>query len=127
MIEKVDESWSTGKSGHWKEYNKSAILIAEGLYVNGRKHGVWKEYYDTGQLMIVESYSNGIKHGNFRAYYPSGQQASEGQFKYGWRQGYFTVYDEDGAPKKPLLFVNDVQVDTITDPKKHELSQKHRN
>ena len=120
---------STEGNGYCKEYNKRAVVIAEGLYVNNRKHGVWREYYDTGQLMIEENYHHGIKHGSFRAFYPSGQQASEGHFKFGWREGYFKVFDETGVAVKFLLFQSDVEVavHTPTELNQDALSQEQRN
>ena len=52
------------RNGKWKEFNKHAILIAEGNYVNNRKHGLWREYYDSdGSLMIEEEYCLDIRHG----------------------------------------------------------------
>lgn len=103
------------KNGKWKEFNKHAVLIAEGIYIDNNKHGLWREYYDhTGTIMIEEHYSHGIMHGRFTSYYPAGQKFSEGEFFNGSREGYFKVYDERGENIRNLLFIDNVQVADIT-------------
>jgi antitoxin component YwqK of YwqJK toxin-antitoxin module len=101
----------TIKNGKWKEFNKHAVLIAEGNYIDNQKHGLWREYYDhTGTLMIEEHYNLGLMHGRFTSFYPDGQKFSEGEFINGAREGYFKVYDERGTNIRNLLFVNDIQI-----------------
>ena len=92
------------KDGRWKEFNKHAVLISVGHYVQGKKQGHWKEFYDTGELMLEENYENGVVHGRFATYHPNGKLLSEGTFQHGSREGYFKVYDEDGNHIKSLLF-----------------------
>src|SRR5688572_33240257 len=77
------------KNGKWKEFNKHAILIAEGNYLQGRKHGHWKEYYDTGEMMIEENYQDDVPQGRYAIYHRNGNLLSEGQFVNGSREGYF--------------------------------------
>lgn len=102
------------RNGKWKEFNKHAVLIAEGCYLNNKKHGLWREYYDSnGSLMIEENYENGIQHGRFASYHPNGQLLSDGQFNNGLRTGQFKIYDEYGTYIKSLLFVNDIEIETI--------------
>jgi antitoxin component YwqK of YwqJK toxin-antitoxin module len=102
------------KNGKWKEFNKHAVLIAEGFYVNNKKHGVWREYYDqTGTLMIEEEYKHGIQHGRYASFHPNGQLFSEGNFLDGLRQGHFKVYDEDGNNIRNLFFVDNRQVEYL--------------
>lgn len=99
------------KNGKWKEFNKHAVLIAEGVYVNNKKHGTWKEYYDhTGTIMIEEDFLYGIQHGRFISYHPNGQVFSHGEFHNGRREGYFRVYDEAGNNIKILFFINNIQI-----------------
>jgi antitoxin component YwqK of YwqJK toxin-antitoxin module len=103
------------KNGKWKEFNKHAVLIAEGHYINNAKHGLWREYYDhTGTIMIEEHHNHGVMHGRFTSYYPGGQKFSEGEFFNGSREGYFKVYDERGQNIRNLLFVNNIQVADIS-------------
>jgi antitoxin component YwqK of YwqJK toxin-antitoxin module len=100
------------KSGKWKEFNKHAVLISEGTYVNNKKHGLWKEYYDhTGAIMIEEMYHNGIPHGRYTCFHPNGRIWSEGHFTHGLRQGYFRLYDEHGNNVRSLLFTNNKQIE----------------
>jgi len=99
------------RHGKWKEFNKHAVLIAEGTYVNGLKHGLWREYYDdSGALLIEESFVYGVQHGRYVAYHPNGQVLSEGEFRNGLREGYFRIYDEDGNNIRNLLFVQNIQI-----------------
>jgi antitoxin component YwqK of YwqJK toxin-antitoxin module len=105
------------KNGKWKEFNKHAVLVSEGEYVNGLKHGIWREYYDdTGALLIEENYKNGIPHGQYRSFYPNGQLCGEGEFINGFREGYFRLYDEQGVNIKNLLFVNNMQINDNNEP-----------
>jgi antitoxin component YwqK of YwqJK toxin-antitoxin module len=102
------------KNGKWKEFNKHAVLVAEGSYVNGKKHGTWREYYDhTGTIMIEEDYEHGVQHGRFVSYHPNGRMLSRGWFCLGSREGYFRVYDEEGQNVRNLLFANNIQVNEI--------------
>jgi len=113
-LSKLDEL----KNGKWKEFNKHAILIAEGCYINNKKHGLWREYYDhTGSIMIEENYQHGIQHGRFASYHPNGSLFSEGQFSNGLREGYFKIYDENGSNVRNLWFVNN---NLIEDIKEHQ-------
>ena len=97
----------TLKQGRWKEFNKHAILIAEGDYLNGKKHGRWREYFDTGELMIEEDFEHGISNGRFVSYHRNGKVLSEGQFENGLRVGEFIVYDESGKRIRSLQFEED--------------------
>lgn len=99
------------RNGKWKEFNKRAVLIAEGNYVNGLKHGVWREYYDdTGSVLIEENFVHGIQHGRYAAFHPNGQVLSEGEFRNGLREGCFRVYDESGNNIRNLLFAQNIKV-----------------
>ena len=105
------------KDGKWIEFNKHAVLIAEGVYVNNLKHGMWREYYDdTGSILIEENYRHGIQHGFYRSFHPNGQMLSEGSFDNGSREGYFRVYDEHGNHIKSILFVHNIKVEDIDEP-----------
>lgn len=102
------------RNGKWKEFNKHAVLIAEGHFVNGKKHGVWREYYDAdGGLMIEECYRHGVSHGRFSSYHPNGQLLSEGEFRNGLREGYFKIYDENGTNIKNIFFSSDYEIENI--------------
>lgn len=104
------------KNGKWKEYNKRGVLIAEGLFLNNKKHGMWREFYDhTGSIMIEENYENGISHGRFASFHPNGKVLSEGNFIMGQRVGYFKIYDEHGNNASNLYFVNDIQIEDTID------------
>jgi antitoxin component YwqK of YwqJK toxin-antitoxin module len=98
------------RDGYWKEYNKSAVLISEGSYLNNVKHGIWNEYYDSGELMIEEHYVHGIKHGRFRTFHRNGNVMSDGIFQNGRCEGFFKAYDENGKIIRKVLFVNDKEV-----------------
>jgi len=92
------------KQGRWKEFNKNAILIAEGQYINGKKEGSWKEYFDSGELMIEEDFVDGIPCGQFVSYHRNGYALSEGQFCKGLRSGEFKIYNASGGHIKSLFF-----------------------
>ena len=108
------------KNGKWKEFNKHAVLIAEGCYVNDRKHGLWREYYDTGELLIEENYINGIQHGRYASYHPNGQVFSEGQYRNGRLEGYFRVYDENGRNIRNLLFINNDEIEETAGDRQYD-------
>jgi antitoxin component YwqK of YwqJK toxin-antitoxin module len=115
MTKFVESKISVARNGKWKEFNKHAVLVAEGQYVNNKKHGTWREYYDhTGTIMIEENYKLGIKHGTFTSYHPDGQIFGQGEFFNGLREGYFRIYDEQRDNVRTLLFINNNQVEDIT-------------
>lgn len=101
------------RNGKWKEFNKQAILVSEGYYVQDIKHGGWKQYYETGELLIEETYEQGILHGRYASYHLNGQLLSEGNYEHGKREGFFEVYDEDGNPVKRILFMNNVLLEEV--------------
>lgn len=114
MIKTMGGKETRVKNGKWKEFNKHAILIAEGMYVNNKKHGTWREYYDhTGSIMIEEDFHYGVQHGRFISYHPNGQIFSQGTFHNGMREGYFRAYDETGKNIKNMLFINNNQIEDI--------------
>ena len=110
MIKTVKTKRKYTRQGYWKEFNKQAVLISEGTFVNNEKHGVWKEYYDTGELMIEEHYVNGMKHGLFRTFHRNGLLMSEGTFRNGLREGYFRLMDERGNEIRAILFIRDTEI-----------------
>lgn len=99
------------RNGKWKEFNKHAILINEGYYVDGIKNGLWRFYYDTGELIIEEHYNLGQKNGSYTSYFRSGGIMSQGQFVNNLREGAFKVYNEAGEVTKIMIFKNDVLVE----------------
>jgi antitoxin component YwqK of YwqJK toxin-antitoxin module len=102
------------KNGKWKEFNKHAVLIAEGYFINGKKHGLWREYYDSdGALMIEENYRHDVSHGRFTSYHPNGVLLSEGEFRNGLREGHFRIYDDNGRNIKNIFFINDREVEGV--------------
>ena len=113
MIRTKEFAKSQIKNGKWKEFNKHAVLISEGNYVNHQKHGVWREYYDTGDIMIMEHYDHGVLHGPFTSYRPGEKVFSQGNYHNGAREGFFTLFDEEGKIIKKLLFINNHQIEDI--------------
>lgn len=101
----------TQKNGKWKEYNKHAVLIAEGFYKNDLKDGCWKYYYETGSPAIEEHYRKGVLHGRYTSYYENGRIMSRGQYELGLREGFFLVYSEHGEHIKTLQFIENIQVE----------------
>lgn len=101
------------KNGKWKEFNKHAVLVSEGIYRDDLKHGLWKQYYESGELLIEETYENGILHGPYAAYHMNGSRLSEGNYQHGRREGHFVVFDEDGRQMKRMLFVNNMMVEEV--------------
>lgn len=102
------------RQGTWVEYNKHAVVIARGSYLDNQKHGLWREYYDTGELMLEENYVQGIAHGRFATFHPNGQACSEGSFVNGQRHGAFRVFDEAGRHVRTMVFEGDVLMEELT-------------
>lgn len=126
MTKIFDKKLAVPKNGKWKEFNKHAVLVSEGYYLNDQKHGQWKEYYETGELLIEEYYKNGIQHGRFVSFYPNGQIFSEGQYYEGSREGCFRIYDEEGNNIKNLFFINNCQIEDIEYKSIHEKQAVNR-
>lgn len=112
------------KNGKWKQFNKNAVLVSEGFYLNNLRHGRWKYFYDTGELAIEEHYLHGKLHGEYRSYHVNGSLMSEGQYANDLREGYFNVYDENHGLVKEMLFVNNILVkEEAVDQKRVPLKQ----
>lgn len=101
------------KNGKWKEFNKHAILISEGFYVNDIRDGLWKFYYDSGELLIEEEYELGKKNGKYNSFFRNGKLMSHGKFSHDLRQGEFKVYNEQGRLTKVLVFKDDALIEEI--------------
>jgi antitoxin component YwqK of YwqJK toxin-antitoxin module len=115
------------RNGKWKEFNKHGVLIAEGVYINDKKHGAWIEYYDySGSKMIEEDYENGVQHGRFISYHPNGQIFSKGQFVNGLREGQFRAYDEFGKNTRTIVFVNNIQIRENADSPGNSENERQR-
>ena len=104
------------KNGKWKEFNKHAVLISEGMYQDDLRHGVWKQYYETGELLIEETYQYGVLHGRFASFHLSGRLLSEGRYQHGLREGYFHIFDESGRQVKSMLFARNTLVEEVEVP-----------
>lgn len=116
------------KDGKWKEFNKQAILVAEGNYKNGFKHGCWKYYYDTGEPVIEEHFSEGRLHGRYTSFYTSGRIMAVGQYVNDSREGKFYLFDEDGALTKMLVFNDNTQIEeTIVSNATEKGMESHQN
>jgi antitoxin component YwqK of YwqJK toxin-antitoxin module len=113
MLEKLlnKQKAKGAKNGKWKEFNKHAVLIAEGHYLRDLKHGLWRQYYETGELLIEEVYHHGILHGRYAAYHLNGKVMSEGHYVHGNREGYFRLFDEQEQHIRSLLFINNMLVE----------------
>ncbi|MFZ1806426.1 MAG: hypothetical protein WAU36_04355 [Cyclobacteriaceae bacterium] len=101
------------KNGTWKEFNKHAILISEGYYVDGIRDGLWKFYYDSGELLIEEEYDHGKKNGKYSSFFRNGKLMSNGKFSNDLRQGEFKVYNDQGRLTKVLTFKNDTLIEEL--------------
>lgn len=49
------------KTGCWKRFSESGIVIAEANFKNDKKNGEWKIYNDKGQMIFYIKYKNGKK------------------------------------------------------------------
>src|SRR3546814_12632167 len=88
--------WSSDVCSSDLEFNKQAILVAEGSYQHDLKHGNWKQYYETGELLIEETYDQGVLHGRYASYHMNGKLLSEGEYHHGKREGFFNIFDDKG-------------------------------
>lgn len=104
------------KNGTWREYNKHAVIITEGTFLNDQKHGAWRYYYETGTLAIEEHYAHGKLQGTYKSFFPSGVLMSEGCYEQDLREGYFQVYDEQENLVRAILYARNVLVTDTPQP-----------
>ncbi len=109
------------KNGTWREYNKHAVIVTEGTFMNDLKHGAWRYYYDTGGLAIEEQYEHDKLHGVYKSFFPNGTLMSEGRYEHGSREGYFQVYSEQGRLVRVMLYARNV---LVTDTPHPETAQR---
>jgi len=104
------------RNGSWREYNKHAVVITEGTFLNDLKHGAWRYYYETGALAIEEHYAHGKLHGTYKSFFPGGTLMSEGRYEHDLREGYFQVYDEQEKLVRAILYARNVLVTDTPQP-----------
>ncbi|MBL7941995.1 MAG: toxin-antitoxin system YwqK family antitoxin [Flavobacteriales bacterium] len=126
----VNGKWTREKSGPWKLYNVSGVLIAEESYSRNMLHGQCRYYYPSGKLYMEVNYENGEKsgpsieyyedgrkkmessylkgqfEGKLVHYYPSGALQFEGQYKDGLKTGVWTNYHPDARVELTISFEN---------------------
>lgn len=107
------------KNGTWREYNKHAVMITEGTFLNDLKHGTWRYYYETGTLAIEENYAYDKLHGPYKSFFPEGTLMSEGLYEHNAREGYFQVYNEQGQLVRAILYVRNM---LVTDTPHNEIA-----
>ncbi|HET9053521.1 MAG TPA: hypothetical protein VFM90_05070 [Cyclobacteriaceae bacterium] len=104
------------KNGTWREYNKHAVMITEGTFVNDLKHGPWRYFYDIGGLAIEEHYEHDKLHGVYKSFFPGDKLMSEGRYEHGSREGHFRVYNEQGKLVRVMVYARNVLVSDTPQP-----------
>ncbi len=86
------------KSGNFRFYNSSKIIVAEGNYKKGSPVGDWKHYYDDGTLKT----ENDIKHKMTKTYTQRGLITS---FEQTYKDSTVQIAYRDGLPKQKILTI----------------------
>lgn len=79
--------------------------IAEGVYVNEKRHGKWMFFSDNVKVS-EEEFRNGLKHGISRKFYPSGEVLEESEWQNGTQEGNYRVFFKNGKPYMQCKFSN---------------------
>ena len=108
---------NNNKTGVWKKYSASGILIEEGAYKNGKKNGIFKQYKYNGELNELKKYNmNELKQDAeelkfvelYKEYYSTGELhftiAKNNNRK---RQGITQEYKKNGDVIITKIFKND--------------------
>jgi antitoxin component YwqK of YwqJK toxin-antitoxin module len=73
--------------GVMKQYALSGRLYSVQHWENGRKEGAQIFFYETGKIKSELSYQKGLLEGLVRLFYPNGNLKFQGQFHHGEREG----------------------------------------
>ena len=90
-------------------FNRSGIVLEEGVHEKGFTVGRWKYYYEDGKLRMEGDYIEGKKSGTWIIYYPDKKIKATGTYENGQKIGEWKYYDEMGneIPPDPSLIVED--------------------
>jgi antitoxin component YwqK of YwqJK toxin-antitoxin module len=89
-----------GRSGHWREWSATGVLLSEGCYCLGKRAGLWFDWYEDGQPREQGSYADGRPNGEQRTWHRNGVLATQGGFEYGQKAGVQREWDEAGVLRK---------------------------
>ena len=107
------------KNGIWKEFSPQGILLAEGVYLNGKKHGYFKYYDANGYFQYIEKYENDILIENATEtmhldrkvdYHPNGKIHTIAHYFKGVPEGVRREYDSTGNVIKSYIFHNGIKL-----------------
>jgi len=82
--------------GPFKMFNKSGIVLQEGIHKNGMEVGKWRYYYESGKLRMEGLYIDGKKTGLWKIYYPNKKIKAAGEYKDGEKIGTWNYFDKNG-------------------------------
>ena len=63
------------RHGHWREWDASGRLTAEGGYRGGLREGLWREWHANGRLRARGTFRRGVPGGDFHRWHPGGELA----------------------------------------------------
>ncbi len=99
------------KQGPW-EIREDSILIANGIYKNGKQDGLWTYRYPDGMLKEEGHYRQGVKIGMWVEWYPDGELMWKGEYSNGKR------HIGNPGVQAEIKFIGEV-------PQEHVLEQGH--
>jgi len=109
-----------GRSGHWREWSSSGVLLKEGCYCAGKRAGVWFTWYEDGKPRTQGRFVDDRESGEQFTWHPNGVLATQGEFEFGQKDGLLREWDESGALRKAANWVDGVQEGLCTLWDEHE-------
>ncbi len=104
-----------GKIASTLTYYPNGKKMAEGIYVEEKKHGLWKFFNEAeGSLISEETYVMGVKNGISKTYFPDGGIAEILTWENGVKSGLWEQYYSDGHIKFRGIYLNNEKHGDLT-------------
>lgn len=98
------------KNGISKTFYADAELAEILTWKNGSREGNWEQYFSDGKLKLKGFYKNDENEGEVTSYYPSGKVLYSGYYHNGLRIGTWIYYDNKGIIEKKEIYKNGMMV-----------------
>ena len=91
-----------GVPAELRKWHPNGKLMAEGVYLNGKRTGEWKEYGENGKLLESSHYQEGILHGEQLFYDVQGKLTRTQRYEHGYpAEGKIPAALAAGLNKRP--------------------------
>jgi YD repeat-containing protein len=112
-----NQLYGAKKTGHWKWFNESGVLILESPFVEDQMQGHAVRYYSSGEKQVECDFDTGYAKGEWTEYHLNGNVSAKGQASSSWhnqfydpiREGTWVWNFESGQKRLEVPYVSNVR------------------